>query len=262
MMITKIFNLSKVIMLWKYLRNLSSRSELWDLWWTYFVKKWKTDNLVEFYNNSNFKNRVNTFFDDSSDNIRYLFKNWEELKVNDEKSIKKLARILSQLYNDVSGSILLEDYIEQEYKNRIKNLPKSLCDLSQYQQDIISDYFMKFKKAAWKYKVNLSRIHWDLKPDNIIVNKSNITIIDWEWCKKWNYIQDIQRFVSCLDEDVKHIFIDELKKNLGYEDNKFKFLYLFHEFLLLILWLSKDKIDFDSFISILKNGWIDDIDLL
>ena len=62
-----------------------------------------------------------------------------------------------------------------------------------------------------------------------------------------------------MNDDIKHIFIDELEKNLEYKENNFKFLYLFHEFLLLILWLSKDKIDFNGFMSILKKWGIDNI---
>ncbi len=246
-------------MLWKYVKNLSPRSELWSLWWSYFVKREKTDSLEEFYNTSNFKNRVGTFLDKSLNDIRCLFAEWEELNIKDEESIKKLARVLSELYNDIIATMPMREYIEKEYKKRLKNLPKSILELPEYQQKIINDYFVRFKNNAWKSTINLSWIHWDLKPDNVIINGDKITIIDWEWCKKWSYIQDIQRFSSCLDEKEKDIFISEIGKNLNYEENNTKFLYLFHEFLLLILRLSKDKIDFDSFISILKKEWIDDI---
>jgi len=248
------------MMLWKYVKNLSQRSELWNLWWSYFVKKWKTDNLEEFYNNSDFNNRVKTFLDKNSENIRYLFEEWNELKVKDKESIKKLAVILCELYDDIIDIMPFREYIEKEYEKRISNLPKSIWELPEYQQKIINDYFIKFKNNVWKSTINLSWIHWDLKPDNVIVNRDKLTIIDWEWCKKWSYIQDIQRFASCLHEEEKVIFLGEIRKNLKNKENNSKFLYLFHEFLLLILWLSKDKIDFVDFISILKKDWIDDID--
>jgi hypothetical protein len=63
----------------------------------------------------------------------------------------------------------------------------------------------------------------------------------------------------CLDEEGRNIFLSEIRKNLKHKESNSKKLYLFHEFLLLILWLSKDKIDFNDFISILKRDGIDDI---
>ena len=248
-----------VIMLWKYVKNLSPRSELWNLWWALFVKKWKTNNLEEFYNDSNFKNRVKTFFDKNSEHIRYCFEEWNELNRKDKESIKKLAMVLAWLYNNITSVISIEEYIEKAYKKRINNMPKSIWDFPEYQQKIINDYFLKFKNNAWKSIVILSRIHGDLKPDNVIINWDNLTIIDWEWCKKWSYIQDIQRLALCLDEEGRNIFLSEIRKNLKHKESDSKKLYLFHEFLLLILWLSKDKIDFNDFISILKRDGIDDI---
>ena len=247
------------MMLWKYVKDLSPVSQLWELWWRYFVKKERSWEWVEFYNTSDFKNRVDTFLDQNSEKLRYVFEEWEELQAKDQKSIKKLAIILSELYNDIICKMPFKEYIEQEYQRRIKNLPKSIWEFPISQQKIINDYFIRFKNNVWQDSINLSRIHWDLKPDNVIINKDKLTIIDWERCKKGCYIQDLQRFVSCLDDDEKDIFINEIEKNLKYKEPNEKILYLFHEFLVLILWLSKEKIDFDTFVSTLKKGWIDDI---
>lgn len=245
------------MMLWKYVKNLSERSELWDLGWTYFVKKRKTDNLVDFYSNSDFKNRVNTFLDKESTNIWYVFEKWEELELKDKQSIKRLAVVLSKLYNEVSDTVSVDDYIEKEYSKRIERL--RICELPQDYQDTINKYFLKFKSIVWKEPVNLSRIHWDLKPDNVIVKWKKLTIIDWEWCKKWSYVEDVQRFVYWLDENEKKCFIEEVEKNLMYKENNFRILYLFHEFLLLILWLSKDKIDLSEFVSILERDGVSNL---
>lgn len=77
-------------------------------------------------------------------------------------------------------------------------------------------YLEKYKEIIEKYKyLDLVLSHNDIRPSNILINKSKVTIIDFEWCTLNNRYWDLANFVRELEfplNELKIIFTKYFKK--------------------------------------------------
>lgn len=202
-------------------------------------------NILNFYKNSNFHHRPKILYHDNTWIIRQEWISWDILSVFSDSNIKKTAHNIIDLSNESEWNIKLSDYINNNFQKKIDTI-----SLSEEEQACVNIRFNEIISLLQEQNIWLNRAHGDLKWENIILNKGEQYIIDWEWVKRGHYMEDVQSILQknlWYDAKSCNKFINEILKFKNIDQNLFLFLDGFHYFLNMVLQLSKNKIDINWF---------------
>lgn len=217
-----------------------------------FFTKEQIRRILEFYQDSTFSYKPKIIeINEQEKFIIEEFLEWKELINPNYNENRKIIESLLELSEEKLWEKVLEEYIEHSFDQKISSIK-----LNEEYKRVVNNLFIDIKSLALDVKLNLNWTHWDLKGDNIILSSNQAYIIDWEWLKKWHYVEDIQKFISKTleyDEIKTDYFLNNFYKYKSINWKLFIFLETFHYFLDEILQLSKDRISIDDFKELVEN---------
>ena len=235
----------------KFLRHLSDRwVDLYTDWWELkVIRSYSEDKLksiLEFYDNSDFPQKANLIWVDKYWRIiesyihgdllvQWNIPNCDSFSVGD---------LIIKLYNNKFKSLDWKNFLLRTFNEKISSFNFKEEDLIEIKL-IFTDLINLFN--FWD--IDISWTHWDLKWDNIIFNSDWFYLIDWEWCKKWSFVEDVQKFISNVlkyDKVKTDDFLNYIFKDININWWLFVFLETFYFFLNQVLQFSKNRITLDE----------------
>lgn len=193
---------------------------------------------------------------DSISKPQIINTNWQDKLVEEyifgdlllKPEYNKLSKVIPNillLSSKKKFSQEINNYLKDNFSKKLKSI-----DLNHNQIEVVKWFFETFLSDAKENKIELNWVHWDLKWDNILIKDNVAYLIDWEWCKIWHYVEDIQKILdSTLDYDkvLTDDFLNMFYKYKPINWSFFVFLESFHFFLNQTLKLSKNKLTLDEF---------------
>lgn len=179
------------------------------------------------------------YFDDGGIKITEYIENSEILsakKLNDEYILQKVIDILKTLHSKKVKSIS-ELWIFNEYKKYEKMLVKNKVDWNLYPEFLeLEKEFLPLVHKLEKLNSEFSKCHNDLVPQNWIISKDRLYLLDWEYSAINDPAFDLASLISefNLEKNLRKRVLNLYSKDENFE--KRVYIYELLQHLLWFVW--------------------------